>query len=93
MGKATTDLFEGLVSKVKWHGTGIDFDYIGEYIIVLIGVICYKYCFFIYSRIYNVRIAQKVSYNFRKEISEKINRMPLKYFDTKDSWRSIIKSY
>ena len=31
-------------------------------------------------------IAQKVSYNMRKEISEKINRMPLKYFDTKNSW-------
>jgi ATP-binding cassette subfamily B multidrug efflux pump len=80
LGKATTRLFEGVMAKIS--GTGnIDFDYIGRIMIILV-------CLYLISALFSYiqgwimsDVSMKVSYNFRKNISEKINRMPLKYFD------------
>ncbi|GAA0712699.1 ABC transporter ATP-binding protein [Paraclostridium ghonii] len=82
LGKATTEIFQGLVRKVSNQGNaGIDFDYIGRIILILLGLYIISAIFaFIQSFIVS-GISQKVSYKLRKEISEKINRMPLKYFD------------
>ena len=84
LGRATTALFEGLVSKVTGQaGAGIDFGYIGQIVIVLLVLYVISTVFSLIQGFAMSGIAQKVSYKMRKEISEKINRMPLKYFDTK----------
>lgn len=81
LGNVTTELFEGVMAKIA--GTGnVDFDYIGK-IIILLVVLYLISAFFSYIQGYIMsNVSMKVSYNFRKNISEKINRMPLKYFDT-----------
>ncbi len=82
LGKATTKLFEGLVSKISGEvGASIDFTYIGNIILLLIGLYVISSIFSFIQGFIMSGVAQKVSYNLRKEISEKINRMPLKYFD------------
>ena len=82
LGKATTALFEGLVSKITGKaGAGIDFNYIGKIIILLLALYIVSTVFSIVQGFIMTGIAQKVSYNMRKEISEKMNRLPLKYFD------------
>ncbi|TKI82910.1 ABC transporter ATP-binding protein [Bacillus mycoides] len=82
LGNATTKLFEGLVSKVSGApGAAIDFTYIGNIVILLLGLYIMSTVFGIIQGYIISGVAQKVSYNFRKEIDEKINRMPLKYFD------------
>ncbi|MEI4831402.1 ABC transporter ATP-binding protein [Bacillus sp. FJAT-53711] len=82
LGKATTKLFEGLVSKVTGApGAAIDFTYIGNIVVILLGLYIASAAFGVIQGYIISGVAQKVSYNFRKEIDEKINRMPLKYFD------------
>ena len=80
LGKATTGLSEGLMKKITGTG-GIDFSYIGR---ILIIVLCLYACSAIFSFIQGwimTGVSQKVCYRLRKEISEKINRMPMKYFE------------
>ncbi len=84
LGNATTKLFQGIVAKVMHvPGATVDFSYIGRIAIILL-------CLYVASAIFSFLqgyimsgIAMKVTYNFRKNIAEKIKRMPLKYFDTK----------
>lgn len=84
LGKATTKIFEGLVSKVTGvKGAGIDFQYILNIILILIGLYIVSAVFSYVQGFIVSGVAQKVSYNLRKEISEKVNRLPLKYFDKK----------
>ena len=82
LGKATTGLSEGLMKKITGTG-GIDFSYIGR---ILIIVLCLYACSAIFSFIQGwimTGVSQKVCYRLRKEISEKINRMPMKYFESR----------
>ncbi len=82
LGKATTKLFEGLMSKVAGEaGAGIDFAYIGNILIILAVLYAVSALFSFIQGFIMSGIAQKVSYNLRKEISLKINKLPLKYFD------------
>lgn len=82
LGRATTKLFEGLVSKVSGvEGAGIDFNYIGRIVLILIGLYGISALFSFVQGFIMSGVAQKVSYRLRKELSEKINRMPLKFFD------------
>ena len=82
LGKATTKLFEGLLSKIAGKAnSGIDFNYIGNIIAILVGLYVVSAIFAFIQGYIMSGIAQKVSYNLRKEISMKINKMPLKYFD------------
>lgn len=84
LGKATTKLFEGLVNKVKGvEGAAIDFAYIGNIVIWLLGLYLTSAVFSFVQGYIMSGVAQKISYKFRREISEKINRLPLKYFDSK----------
>ena len=81
LGKVTTKLFEGVMAKIA--GTGnVDFDYIGKVIIILAGLYLISALFSYIQGFIMSNVSMKVSYNFRKNISEKINRMPLKYFDS-----------
>ncbi|EJO5346942.1 ABC transporter ATP-binding protein [Clostridium botulinum] len=82
LGKATTKLFEGLVQKVMGvKGAFIDFDYIGKIIILLLGLYIISSIFSFIQGYIMSSVAQKISYKLRREISEKINRIPIKYFD------------
>ncbi|MEG2411444.1 MAG: ABC transporter ATP-binding protein [Clostridium sp.] len=83
LGKVTTNIFEGLVSKITGEGAGIDFTYISEILIFLLVLYGISAIFSVVQGFIMSGVSQKVSYNLRKEISEKINRMPLKYFDSK----------
>ncbi|WP_455569379.1 ABC transporter ATP-binding protein [Tissierella carlieri] len=82
LGKATTEIFEGIISKISGvEGGGIDFQYILNIILLLIGLYIISALFSFIQGLIVTGVAQKVSYNLRKEISEKVNRLPLKYFD------------
>lgn len=82
LGKATTEIFNGLISKVTNSGNGsIDFGYIGKIAIGLVALYIVSTILSFIQGFVMSGIAQKVAYNLRKEISKKINRMPLKYFD------------
>ena len=84
LGEATTEIFNGLVKKVTTtNAEGINFTRIGEILLFLVGLYLISVIFSLVQGWVMSGVAQKVSYNMRKEISEKINRMPLKYFDTK----------
>ena len=82
LGKATTALSEGLMAKIS--GTGnIDFDKIGRILLIVLGLyLCSALFSFIQGWIMT-GITQKVCYKLRQEISEKINRMPMKYFESR----------
>ncbi len=82
LGKATTKLFEGLLNKISGEaGAGIDFTYIGNILVILTVLYAVSAIFAFIQGFIMSGIAQKVSYNLRKAISLKINKMPLKYFD------------
>ena len=84
LGKATTKIFEGLMGKIMGvAGSGIEFEYIGKILLFLLGLYLISALFAFIQGFVMSGVTQKVSYKLRKEISEKINRMPLKYFDTK----------
>lgn len=84
LGNATTKLFEGVVAKaMNVPGAAIDFGYIGRIVLILVGLYLLSAIFNYIQGYIMSGIAMKVTYAFRKNISEKINRMPLKYFDTK----------
>ncbi|EJP6471984.1 ABC transporter ATP-binding protein [Clostridium botulinum] len=84
LGKATTKLFEGLVQKVTGvKGAFIDFNYIGRIIVLLLSLYIISAIFSFVQGYVMSSVAQNISYKFRREISEKINRMPIKYFDSK----------
>ena len=80
LGKATTEIFNGLVGKIS-GGSGIDFEKLGR---ILIGLLCLYVASAIFSFIQGyimTGISQKITYRMRKDISEKIHRMPMNYFD------------
>jgi ATP-binding cassette subfamily B protein len=81
LGMATTKLFEGVVGQIGGSGTGIDFEYIGNIIVLLVGLYLIASLFNYMQGWIMANISMKVTYQFRKDISEKINRIPLKYFD------------
>ena len=82
LGKATTEIFNGLVSKVS-GGSGMDFGKIGQILLMTLSLyLISALCSFIQGLIMT-GVSQKTTYRLRKEISEKINRMPMNYFDTK----------
>jgi ATP-binding cassette, subfamily B, multidrug efflux pump len=84
LGNATTKLFEGAVAKIMHiPGAAIDFTYIGNIALMLLGLYLLSAAFSFLQGYIMSGIAMKVTYQFRKNIAEKIKRMPLKYFDDK----------
>ena len=82
LGKATTEIFTGLVSKVT-GGEGIDFGKIGRILVTLLCLYVISALFSFIQGYIMTGVTQKLTYRMRKEISEKINRLPMNYFDTK----------
>ena len=82
LSKATTELFNGMMAKVTGTG-GIDFTRIAQILLFLLALyVCSAVFSFIQGWIMTT-VSQKISYRFRQEISEKINRMPMKYFESR----------
>lgn len=81
LGEATTALFEGSIEQLTGTGDGIDFGYIGNIVLLLAGLYLIS-SFFSYIQGWVMSgVSMKVTYRLRKDIAEKINRMPLHYFD------------
>ena len=81
-GRVINAIFDGLVSKITGvEGGGIDFDYIGKIMIFLLGLYIISAIFSFIQGYIVTGVAQDFSYKLRKEISIKINKMPLNYFD------------
>ena len=81
LGKATTRLFEGVIGKISGTGSGIDFNYIGTILLISVGLYVISALFSYIQGWTMSGVSMKITYRLRKDISEKINRMPLKYFD------------
>ena len=82
LGDATTEIFKGLVGKVS-GGKGIDFDKIARILLTVMSLYAVSALFAYIQGFIMTGVSQKLTYKLRKEISEKINRMPMNYFDTK----------
>ena len=82
LGKATTELYKGLVAKVNGTG-GIDFDKIGMILLWTLGLYVASACFSLIQGFVMTGISNDVTYNLRKDISKKINRLPMNYFESR----------
>ena len=82
MGRATTELANGLMRKIAGTG-GIDFGAIGRILLFTLGLYLTSAAFNFVQGWIMTGITQKVVYRMRREISEKINRMPMKYFESR----------
>jgi len=81
LGQATTKLFEGVMAQIAGSGSGIDFDYIGRIILITLGLYLVSSLFSYIQGWIMSGISMDITYRFRKDIADKINRMPFKYFD------------
>ena len=82
LGKATTELFNGLVAKVNGTG-GIDFDKIGKILLWTLGLYLCSAAFSFVQGFIMTGISNDVSYSLRKDISGKMNRLPMKYYESR----------
>ena len=82
VGKATTELFNGLVAKVNGTG-GIDFDKIGKILLWTLGLYLCSAAFSFVQGFIMTGISNDVSYSLRKDISGKMNRLPMKYYESR----------
>ena len=81
LSKATTEIFNGLVSKVS-GGSGMDFDMIGQILLTVMGMYVLSGSFGFVQGWIMSGVSQKMTYRMRKEISEKIHRIPMKYYES-----------
>lgn len=81
LGKATTKLFEGVMAQISGTGNGIDFGYIGNIILLTLGLYLVSALFSYIQGWIMSGVSMDITYRFRRDIAAKINRMPLRYFD------------
>lgn len=81
LGHATTAIYEGILAKLQDKNAGIDFTYVGGIIVTLVGLYGLSAAFSYVQGFIMSKVSTQVSYQMRRDISEKINRLPLKYFD------------
>lgn len=82
LSKATTELFTGLMAKIGGTG-GINFERIARILLILLGLYVISSVLSFIQGFIMTNVSQKLCYRFRREISEKINRMPMAYFESK----------
>lgn len=82
LGNATTEIFNGLIGKLS-GGSGIDFGKIGQILLTLLGLYLLSTVFSFIQGFTMTGVAQKITYQLRKDIAAKINRLPMNYFDKK----------
>lgn len=83
LGEATTILFEGVMNIISENGLGIDFEAIKKILLMLLGLYVISAVFSYIQGWIMTNVTMKVTYKLRKDISHKINKLPLKYFDKK----------
>ena len=88
LGLATTKLFNGLIAKftaLQHHlpAPGIDFGYIGRILLILLGLYIISAIFLYIQQYVMAGVAQRTMYRMRREVDEKLSRLPLKYFDSR----------
>jgi ATP-binding cassette subfamily B protein len=84
MENATTKLFEGIMGKMNGvPGAGIDFDYILQIVLILLGLYLLSAVFGYIMQYLMAGVAQKTVYDLRREVSNKLTRMPLNFFDSR----------
>jgi ATP-binding cassette, subfamily B, multidrug efflux pump len=81
LGNATTKLFEGVMANIAGTGNGIDFLFIGNIMLMAVGLYLLSAVFGYIQGWVMSGVSMDITYRFRKDIAEKINRMPLRYFD------------
>ena len=82
LGMATTELFSGFAAKIAGSG-GIDFSKIGMILLVTLALYAFSSLMAFAQGWIMTTVSQKMTYRFREEISQKIHRMPMKYFESK----------
>lgn len=80
LGNATTEIFNGIMNKIS-GGSGIDFGKIGTILITLVSLYVLSALFSFIQGFTMTGVAQKITYRLRQDIAEKINKLPMKYFD------------
>ena len=80
LGNATTEIYTGLMNKINGTG-GIDFAKIGKIILFALGLYAVSALFSMIQSYIMAGVAQKTTYKIRNELTEKINKLPMKYFD------------
>lgn len=88
LGLATTKLFEGLLAKYQallrhQPSSGVDFGYIGTVLLILLGLYIISAIFMYIQQYVMAGVAQETVYQLRKEVDEKLSRLPLKFFDSR----------
>ena len=84
LGKAITEMMNGLIAKVTGvEGGGINFGRIGEILLFMLGLYVLSAAFSFIQGFIMTGVSQKVAYTMRRELSEKIGRLPMKYFDSR----------
>jgi ATP-binding cassette subfamily B protein len=81
LGQATTKLFEGVIQQISGTGPGIDFNAIGQILLLALGLYILSSLLSYAQGWIMSGVSVDITYNLRKNIAAKINRMPLKYFD------------
>ncbi len=82
MGNATTRIFEGMLGRMTHvPGAGIDFGFIGRTVVLLIGLYTVSAVFSYIQQFIMAGIAQKTVYDMRRDVNEKLSRLPLKFHD------------
>ncbi|MCU6762332.1 Putative multidrug export ATP-binding/permease protein SAV1866 [uncultured Roseburia sp.] len=82
LGKATTELASGLMAKIQGVGS-IDFSKIATILLIVLSLYVISAAFGLLQGFIMTGVTQKICYRMRREISEKINRMPMKYFESR----------
>lgn len=82
MGNITTKIFEGIMTKDQ-AGGGIDFEYVVRVILILIGLYLLSALFGYIQQYLMAGVAQKTVYDLRKEVNDKLTRLPLRYYDSR----------
>ena len=82
LGNATTEIFNGIVSKIS-GGSGVDFGKVGTILLTLLGLYLLSAIFSFVQGFTMTGVSQKLTYKLRNDIITKINKLPMKYFDTK----------
>ena len=80
LGNATTEIYTGLMNKINGTG-GIDFNKIGKIILWVVGLYVTSALFNLIQSYIMAGVAQKVTYKMRNDLTHKINKLPMKYFD------------
>ena len=80
LGGATDELFNGLIAKIQGTG-GIDYDALADILIKLVVIYAVSAILSLLMGFIMTHITQKITYRMRKELNEKINRLPMRFFD------------